>query len=79
MNPKSPKLQQQQKQEIAEQSASQQIAREFASPEEMLRQDAGQTSPPAGLAHRVADSIAKEPKPERSWWQRWFSRRPANT
>jgi len=72
MNPKSPKLQQQQAQEDTEHSASQQFAREFASPEEMLRQDAEQTSPPPRLAHRVAESIAKEPKPARSWWRRWF-------
>ena len=46
--------------------------------EEMLRDDAAQTSPPPRLAHRVAESIAKEPKPERSWWQRLFSRRSAD-
>jgi len=79
MNPKTPKLQQHQKQETAEQSAVQEAAREFASPEEMLRQDAEQTSPPPALAHRVARSIAKEPGPARAWWQRWFSRRSANS
>jgi len=77
MDPKSPKLQQQQKQDTTE-TASQQTAREFVSPEEMLRQDAEQTSPPPALAHRVAESIAKEPRPGRSWWQRWFARRAAN-
>ncbi|HYT60196.1 MAG TPA: hypothetical protein VEL06_08490 [Haliangiales bacterium] len=76
MNPNTSKLRQ--KQETTEQIASQQTAREFASPEEMLRHDAGQISPPPGLAHRVAESIAKEPRPARSWWQRWFSRRSTN-
>jgi len=55
-----------------------QTVREFASPEEILREDAEQISPPPALAHRVARSIAKEPGPARSWWQRWFSRRSAN-
>lgn len=82
MNPKIPKLQQQQRpqkqeqeQETTEQNASG-VAREFASAEEMLRHDAEGTGPPKALAHRVAESIAREPRPARSWWQRWFSRRP---
>jgi hypothetical protein len=78
MNPKIPKLQQQQKQEAVEQTGQLRTAREFASVEEMLRDDAAQTGPPPRLAHRVAESIAKEPKPERSWWQRLFSRRSAD-
>jgi len=78
MNPKTPKLQQQQKQETTEEIASR-TAREFASPEELLRHDADQTSPPRALAHRVAESIAKEPGCTRSWWQRWFSRRTTNS
>ena len=78
MNPKSPKLQQQQNQESTEQSASQQAAREFSSPEEMLRHDAAQTSPPPTIAQRVAESIAKEPEASRCWWQRLFSRRSTN-
>jgi hypothetical protein len=78
MNPKTPKLQQQQKQESTEQTASQETAREFSSPEELLRHDAAQTGPPPTLAQRVAESIAKEPEASRSWWQRLFSRRSAN-
>ena len=78
MNPKIPKLRQQQKQEAVEQTGHLRTAREFASVEEMLRDDAAQTSPPPRLAHRVAESIAKEPKPGRSWWQRLFSRRSAD-
>jgi len=72
MNPKSPKLQQQQKEATTEQTPSQLIEKEYASPEEMFREDAGQVHPPPGLAHRVAESIAKEPKPVRRWWRRWL-------
>ena len=75
MNPKPAKLQQQQKQESLEETASQQTARQFASPEEMLRHDAARTEVPPALARRVAESVAKEPRRARSWWQRWFSRR----
>src|SRR5437762_204487 len=78
MNPKSPKLQQQQKEQTTEQSACDLHAREFATPEEMLRLHAGQTSPPPRLTERVKESNAKEPVPARTWWQRWFSRRSAN-
>jgi hypothetical protein len=74
MNSKTSKLQQQQNQQTVEQTAARQAAREFASPEDLLRHDADQTVPPPALAHRVAESIAKEPRPARSWWQRWFSR-----
>jgi len=78
MNPKTSKLQQQQKQEATELTALRPVGREFASPEEILRHDAEQTIPPAALAHKVAESIAKEPLPARSWWQRWFSRHSAD-
>lgn len=78
MNPKSPRFQHQQKQETSEQAAASQTTHEFASPEEMLRSDAAQVEVPAALAHRVAESIAKEPKPSRSWWRKLFSRGQAN-
>jgi len=78
MNPTPQKLQQQQKQESTEQSGAQRTAREFSSPEEILRHDAEQIEVPAALAHRVAESIAREPRVSRSWWQRWFPRRSAN-
>ena len=78
MEPKSSKLRQEQKQESIEQTGAQENARAFSSVEEMLREDAATNSPPPALAYRVADSIASEPKPARSWWQRIFSRRPPN-
>ena len=76
MEPKPSKLRQEQKQETIEQTGAQETARAFASVEEMLREDAATNGAPPALAHRVADSIAREPKPVRSWWERIFSRRP---
>ncbi len=76
MDPKPSKLRQEQKQEMIEQTGAQETARVFSSVEEMLREDAATNPPPPALAHRVAESIAREPKPARSWWQRIFSRRP---
>jgi hypothetical protein len=78
MEPKPSKLRHEQKQETIEQTGAQETARTFSSVEEMLREDAATNGPPPALAHRVADSIAREPKPARSWWQRIFSRRSPN-
>lgn len=52
-------------------------AKEFASVEEMLQFDAAQNPPPASLAERVSESIAKEPKRSPSLWgkiRQWLSR-----
>jgi hypothetical protein len=49
---------------------------EFTSVEDMLRYDAAHTAPPAAVAERLADSIAREPRPARSWWRRLFRRKP---
>jgi hypothetical protein len=78
MEPKPSKLRQEQKQETIEQTSAQENARVFSSVEEMLREDATTNRPPPALAHRVAESIAREPKPARSWWQRIFARRSTN-
>ena len=78
MEPKPSKLRQEQKQETIEQIGAQETARVFSSVEEMLREDAATSGPSPALARRVADSIAREPKPTRSWWQRIFSRRTPN-
>ncbi len=78
MNPDPSKLRQQQQQaEQAIESLGQQEAHsvhEFNSVEEMIRFDAKQTLPPASVAERLQESISREPKPARSWWQRLFSR-----
>jgi len=80
MNPDSPKLQRLQSELEAEQQHPQQkttqtsTAREFATPEEMLRHDAAQTVVPPGIKTRLADSVQQEPAPNRSpsWWQKLF-------
>jgi len=79
MEPKPSKLRHEQKQETIQQTSAQETARSFSSVEEMLREDAATNGPPPALARRVADSIAREPKPPRAWWQRLFSRRPPNS
>jgi hypothetical protein len=50
----------------------QEIMRELASAEEMLRHDAMHTPVPPTIAQRLQASIAQLPAPSRSWWQRWF-------
>jgi hypothetical protein len=70
------KLNSQQQEQAQEQSTSQQAqetsAREFASPEEMLRHDALHTPVPPTIAYRLRESIGKtSPRPQ-SWWRRFF-------
>ena len=60
---------QEQRSEIKAQPTS---AREFTSPEEMLRHDAIHTIVPTRVVERLDRSIQNEPKPCRSWWQRLF-------
>jgi hypothetical protein len=50
----------------------QEVMREFASAEEMLRHDAMHTPVPPSVASRLRESLAQLPAPPRSWWQRWF-------
>ena len=76
MNPDPSKLrQQQQATEQASELSLQESSRpghEFSSVEEMIRFDAGQSAPPEAVAERLKQSIAREPAPIRSWWQRLF-------
>ena len=75
MNEKFSKLRQEQHQEQVQNQQQQQTeAREFASVEEMLRHDAAQTQVPSGVALKLNQSIANEPKAARPWWRRLFSR-----
>lgn len=46
--------------------------REFATPEEMLRFDAKQTTVPPRVAERLSRSLATEPCAARPWWKRWL-------
>lgn len=77
MNPDPSKLRHQQRHEHATEltNAQKQSVQEFSSVEELIRHDAEQTQPPTIIADRLNASIAREPKPARSWWRRWFSAR----
>lgn len=49
---------------------------EFAQAEELIRYDASQTPPPAGLEDRVRASVDQTPIPRVPWWKRlWGGRR----
>ena len=54
----------------AAQQAQESSAREFATPEEMLRHDALHTPVPPAIAHRLQESISKTPPRPRAWWRR---------
>jgi hypothetical protein len=69
----------QQTQEEVEESQSLkngEVAREFSSPEEVLRFDAEQTEVPAAVEERLAESIRKEGDPPEGnsggWWRNLF-------
>jgi len=74
------KLHQESQQQTAEQQqvAQKQQVIEFASVEEMLRWEASQTIPPVRLEARLKNSLSGEPKTQRSWWERLFSRPSSN-
>jgi len=57
---------------IAKSEMAQNSVHEFATVEELLRHDAGNTSAPANIAERLQKSSAGIPKPPRSLWQRLF-------
>ena len=65
--------QEQQSQQISTERQTQASgAREFASPEEMLRYDAAHTTVPPEIAQRLQKSTGDLPKPKASWWKRWL-------
>jgi hypothetical protein len=81
--PSKSRLQHQQQQEqTAEQqmTSQQQTYREFATVEDLLRHDAGQTVPPPVIAERLKTSLEQEERPEsrQSWWRRLLARPSAN-
>lgn len=76
-NPSKSRLRHQQQQEqTSEQQIDRQVQRgqEFASVEDLVRYDAGQTTLPPAIAERLQRSLKSEPPPKRSWWQRLFGR-----
>lgn len=58
---------------LSEQQSQHQAVREFATVEEMLREDASHTPVPPAVARRLQDSIDRLPTPApRAWWRRFF-------
>jgi hypothetical protein len=73
MKPNLSKLQSAERQSNEQRQENQaQTTREFASPEEMLRFDAAQVTPPPSLIDRLKNSLAQDPSAQRSWWRRWL-------
>ena len=66
------RLNQRQREEVTsqQQGAQNTAALEFAAAEEMLRHDAGQIPVPPTVAERLQKSVASEPAPPKSGWQR---------
>ena len=63
---------QQSRQVGTEHQAQQPAAREFASPEALLRYDAEHTIVPPDIAQRLQKSTGGLPGPKTAWWKRWF-------
>lgn len=64
----------QEQEQLASTSSTQTTAREFATTEELMRHDAGQTEVPPVIAERLTRSIQNLPPPPKSWWQRLLKR-----
>lgn len=64
------KLTPREQQKLAESQSQQATVREFATVEELIRADAGQTPVPPAVTERLNKSLRREPPPARSWWQR---------
>jgi hypothetical protein len=59
--------------QTASQSSAQSRTESFGSVEELLRRDASQIEPPAGVEERLKISLT-EASPKASWWRRWLGR-----
>ena len=62
----------QEQQNAETQQARQPAGREFASVDEIIRFDAARTVVPPEIAQRLKKSTNAEPKPDRTWWRRFF-------
>jgi len=80
MNEKSSKLRHEQKHEQehgleqTQQQGQQLGSKEFNSVEEMIRHDSADIVVPPAIAARLNQSLANEPKQEKSWWRRFFGK-----
>ena len=59
-----------QQQLTAAQQIRQETPTEFANADAMLRHDALHTPVPPSIAHRLQESLARNPPPRRGWWRR---------
>jgi len=67
--------QQRQQEDLAAHQSHVPTGKEFASPEDLLRFDAAQTSVPESIAERLQNSAMAVPPPSaRPWWKRVFDR-----
>ena len=67
-----PQEQEQAQHQAGAEQTQQAAAREFATPEELLRHDALHTPVPPNIAHRLAESIGKPAPRPLPWWRRLF-------
>jgi hypothetical protein len=59
-----------QQEQLSQAHAEQAAAREFASAEEALREDARNVTVPPAVEQRLSKSIENLPKPGRPWWKK---------
>jgi len=58
---------------VGHQQSQSESAREFATVEEMLRQDANETQVPETIAQRLQETVRQLPAPARQpWWRKLF-------
>lgn len=80
MNPEFSKLRQREVQEQSQPSIQREQAQasqeqKFETVEELLRYDSAQNPVPPTVAEKLNDTLAQEPPPEQSWWQKLFGRK----
>lgn len=57
-------------------TSTRQAVREFGSVEELIRADRATIQTPVSISQKLNESVSREPKPQKSWWRRIFSRDP---
>lgn len=66
-------LNQRQQEEFVHAAKTEHTPLVFDSPEQLLRADRMATSLPPDITHRIASSLAAEPRPPVApWWKRWL-------
>ncbi len=57
-------------------TSTRQAVREFGSVEEMIRADREAIQTPESISQRLNESVSREPKPQKPWRKKIFSRNP---